>query len=108
MQASIESFRVVRDNRVNQNANKDMKPPLSQCSTSLNEQVPKNVPENGSTGTPNNQRPFGSQSSSQTSSTPSSSHARQSRDANSGGVSRKEYQRKSGILFLMLLCSHRQ
>ncbi|KAE8696373.1 Detected protein of unknown function [Hibiscus syriacus] len=83
-------FRVIRDNRVNQNANKDMKPPLSQCSTSLNEQVPKNVPEKGSTGTPNNQRPLSSQSSSQTSSTPSSSHARQSRDANSGGVSRKE------------------
>ncbi|XP_039033934.1 uncharacterized protein LOC120169937 isoform X2 [Hibiscus syriacus] len=83
-------FRVVRDNRVNQNANKDMKPPLSQCSTSLNEQVPKNVPVKGSTGTPNNQRPFSSQSSSQTSSTPSSSRAGQSRDANLGGVSRKE------------------
>ncbi|GMI93668.1 hypothetical protein like AT3G13990 [Hibiscus trionum] len=83
-------FRVVRDNRVNQNTNKDVKPPLSQCSTSLNEQVPMNVAEKGSIRTPNNQRPVSSQSSSQTSSAPSSSHARHARDANSGGVSRKE------------------
>lgn len=40
-------FRVVRDNRVNQNANKDMKTPFSQCSTSANEQVPVNVAEKG-------------------------------------------------------------
>ena len=40
-------FRVVRDNRVNQNANKDMKPPFSQCLTSGNEQVPMNVAEKG-------------------------------------------------------------
>ncbi|KAK8618699.1 hypothetical protein V6N13_132682 [Hibiscus sabdariffa] len=83
-------FRVVRDNRVNQNANKDTKPPLSQCSTSLNDQVPMNVADKGSTGTPNNQRFFSSQSSSQTSNAPSSSHVRHVRDANSGGVSRKE------------------
>ena len=40
-------FRVVRDNRVNQNANKDMKPPYSECSTSANEEVPVNVAEKG-------------------------------------------------------------
>ncbi|KAK8664440.1 hypothetical protein V6N13_084231 [Hibiscus sabdariffa] len=85
-----KEFRVVRDNRVNQNTNKDAKPPLSQCSTSLNEQVPMNVAEKGSARTPNNQRPVSSQSSSQTSIAPSSSHARHARDANSGGVSRKE------------------
>ncbi|XVF27027.1 hypothetical protein REPUB_Repub14bG0071200 [Reevesia pubescens] len=80
-------FRVVRDNRVNQNANKDMKPPFSQCSTSANEQVPVNVAEKGSTGTPSNQRP---QSSSQTSNAPYSSQPRHVRDANSNGVDRKE------------------
>ena len=40
-------FRVVRDNRVNQNANKNMKPPFSHCSTSGNEQVPGNVADKG-------------------------------------------------------------
>ncbi|KAE8667161.1 Detected protein of unknown function [Hibiscus syriacus] len=83
-------FRVVKDNRVNQNANKDTEPPLPQCSTSLNEQVPVSVADKGSIGTPNNQRSFSSQRSFQTSSAPSSSHVRHVRDANSGGVSRKE------------------
>ncbi|XWS20093.1 hypothetical protein CRYUN_Cryun31cG0071500 [Craigia yunnanensis] len=83
-------FRVVRDNRVNQNANKDMKPPFSQCSTSANEQVPVNVAEKGSTGIPSNQRPFSSRSSSQTSNAPSSSQPRYARDANSSGIDRKE------------------
>ncbi|XP_039032413.1 GBF-interacting protein 1-like isoform X2 [Hibiscus syriacus] len=90
-------FRVVRDNRVNQIANKDMKPSLSQCSTSLNEQVPISVADKGSTGTPNNQRSFSSQRSSQTSSAPSSSHAGHVRDANSGGVSRKEITEQKQI-----------
>ncbi|XWS12121.1 hypothetical protein CRYUN_Cryun37aG0062900 [Craigia yunnanensis] len=80
-------FRVVRDNRVNQNANKDMKPPFSQCLTSGNEQVPMNVAEKGSTGIPNNQRP---RSSSQTFNAPSSSQLRRARNANSSGFDRKE------------------
>ncbi|EOY27207.1 Uncharacterized protein TCM_029107 isoform 2 [Theobroma cacao] len=83
-------FRVVRDNRVNQNANKDMKTPFSQCSTSANEQVPVNVAEKGSTGTSSNQRPFSSRSLSQTSNGPSSSQTRHARDANSSGIDRKE------------------
>ncbi|XVF74344.1 hypothetical protein PTKIN_Ptkin13bG0102900 [Pterospermum kingtungense] len=80
-------FRVVRDNRVNQNANKDIKPPLSQCSTSGNEQVLMNVAEKHSTGTPSNQRP---RSSSQASNAPSSSQLRHVRDVNSTGIDRKE------------------
>ncbi|XP_021294765.1 uncharacterized protein LOC110424510 isoform X2 [Herrania umbratica] len=83
-------FRIVRDNRVNQNANKDMKPPFSQCSTSANEQVPVNVAEKGSTGTSSNQRPFSSRSLSQTSNGPSSSQPRHARDANSSGIDRKQ------------------
>ncbi|MBA0840379.1 hypothetical protein Goarm_002963, partial [Gossypium armourianum] len=89
-------FRVVRDNRVNQNANKDTKPPVSPCSTSLNEQVPMNVAEKGSTGT-SNQRPFSFQSSSQTASAPSSSHPRHARDANSSGAYRKEISEEKRI-----------
>ncbi|PPR96204.1 hypothetical protein GOBAR_AA24461 [Gossypium barbadense] len=89
-------FRVVRDNRVNQNANKDTKPPVSPYSTSLNEQVPMNVAEKGSTGT-SNQRPFSSQSSSQTASAPSSSHPRHARDANSSGAYRKEISEEKRI-----------
>ncbi|TYG49006.1 hypothetical protein ES288_D10G059900v1 [Gossypium darwinii] len=89
-------FRVVRDNRVNQNANKDTKPPVSPCSTSLNEQVPMNVAEKGSTGT-SNQRPFSFQSSSQTASAPSSSHPRHARDASSSGAYRKEISEEKRI-----------
>ncbi|XP_022715231.1 uncharacterized protein LOC111274677 isoform X3 [Durio zibethinus] len=80
-------FRVVRDNRVDQNANKDVKPPFSQYSTSENEQVLVNVAEKGSTGMPSNQRP---QSKSQTTNVPSSSQPRHARDANSNGIDRKE------------------
>ncbi|XWS16186.1 hypothetical protein CRYUN_Cryun34aG0063400 [Craigia yunnanensis] len=83
-------FRVVRDNRVNQNANKDTKPPYSECSTSANEQVPVNVAEKSSTAIPSNQRPFSSRSSSQTSYAPSSSHPRHPRNGNSSGIDRKE------------------
>ncbi|XP_022721570.1 uncharacterized protein LOC111279005 isoform X2 [Durio zibethinus] len=83
-------FRVVRDNRINQNANKDMNPPFSQCSTSATEQVPVNVGEKGSTGIPSNQRPFSSRSSSQTSNAPSSSQLRHAWDANSSAIDRKE------------------
>ncbi|XVE51887.1 hypothetical protein DITRI_Ditri02bG0077000 [Diplodiscus trichospermus] len=83
-------FRVVRDNRVNQNANKDMKPPFSQFSTSPNEQVPVKFVEKGSTGIPSNRRPFSSQSSSQTSNAQSSSQPRHARDANSSRIGRKE------------------
>ncbi|XWS18830.1 hypothetical protein CRYUN_Cryun32bG0078800 [Craigia yunnanensis] len=80
-------FRVLRDNRVNQNVNKDMKPPFSHCSTSGNEKVPMNVAEKGSIGTPINQRP---RSSFQTSNAPSCSQTRHARDANSSGIDRKE------------------
>lgn len=40
-------FRVVRDNRVNQNTNRDMKPVSPQLSTSANEQVISNISEKG-------------------------------------------------------------
>ncbi|XP_022723268.1 uncharacterized protein LOC111280300 isoform X3 [Durio zibethinus] len=101
-------FRVVRDNRVNQNANKDTKPPFLQISTSGNEQVPMNVAEKGvlqvlyfllpfcsSTGTPSNQRP---RSSSQTSNAPFSSKLRHARVANSSGIDRKELEEKQTFI----------
>ena len=40
-------FRVVRDNRVNQNTNRDMKPVSPQLSTSAHEQVISNTSEKG-------------------------------------------------------------
>lgn len=40
-------FRVVRDNRVNQNTNRDMKPVSPQLATSANEQVISNISEKG-------------------------------------------------------------
>ncbi|XVF86867.1 hypothetical protein PTKIN_Ptkin18bG0076100 [Pterospermum kingtungense] len=82
-------FRVVRDNRVNQNPNKDMKPAISQCSTSANEQVTVNAAQKGSTRIPGNQRPFSSRSSSQTSNAPSSSQLRHAWDANESGIDKK-------------------
>lgn len=40
-------FRVVRDNRVNRNTNKEMKSPPPQCSTSTDEKVAPNAAEKG-------------------------------------------------------------
>uniref|UniRef100_A0A5B7APQ9 GBF-interacting protein 1 N-terminal domain-containing protein n=1 Tax=Davidia involucrata TaxID=16924 RepID=A0A5B7APQ9_DAVIN len=84
-------FRVVRDNRINQNVNREMKPPLPQCSTSTNEQVTLPVSEKGSSaGTSSNQKPSGGHYSSQGLDGPTDSHPRQARDANSGGTVKKE------------------
>lgn len=87
-------FRVVRDNRVNQNTNKDTKPALQQCSTSANEQVIPNASEKSSTGTSDSQKPLGGRTSSQALNGPTDSHIKLVRDTNSGGNNIKDSTEK--------------
>ncbi|XP_059640093.1 uncharacterized protein LOC132282435 isoform X2 [Cornus florida] len=82
-------FRVVRDNRINQNANGEMKPPSMQCSTSTNDQAISND-KGSSTRTSSNQKAYDGRYSSQAGNGPVGSHPRQARDANSSGSSKKE------------------
>ncbi|RVX16837.1 hypothetical protein CK203_003234 [Vitis vinifera] len=84
-------FRVVRDNRVNQNTNRDMKPVSPQLATSANEQVISNISEKGnSTGTSNNQKPSSGRQSSQSLNGPTDARPGIPQDANSSGSNRKE------------------
>ncbi|CBI35892.3 unnamed protein product, partial [Vitis vinifera] len=77
-------FRVVRDNRVNQNTNRDMKPVSPQLATSVNEQVISNISEKGnSTGTSNNQKPSSGRQSSQSLNGPTDARPGIPQDANS-------------------------
>ncbi|KAG2728715.1 hypothetical protein I3760_01G217500 [Carya illinoinensis] len=77
-------FCVVRDNRVNQNTEKEVKPTSPQRTRSTNEKVIPNVPTKGSfTGTSGSQKPPGGRSSSQTLNGPVDSHPRHARDASS-------------------------
>ncbi|RVW52048.1 hypothetical protein CK203_079589 [Vitis vinifera] len=77
-------FRVVRDNRVNQNTNRDMKPVSPQLATSANEQVISNISEKGnSTGTSNNQKPSSGRQSSQSLNGPTDARPGIPQDANS-------------------------
>ncbi|XP_034900257.1 uncharacterized protein [Populus alba] len=84
-------FRVVRDNRVNQNANREPKPALPQGSTSAKEKGSGFVTEKGSsTGISNNNlKPSNAQSSSQTSYGPTDPEPRYNRDAKSRVGDRK-------------------
>ncbi|GKV00826.1 hypothetical protein SLEP1_g13448 [Rubroshorea leprosula] len=92
-------FRVVRDNRLNQNINKETKPPLPESLTSTSEQVVVNVTEKGSMGNASNQRPSsGSTSSSQASNAYPNSQPRHARDANSNGTARKEVLDEKGAV----------
>ncbi|KAJ9691978.1 hypothetical protein PVL29_011194 [Vitis rotundifolia] len=84
-------FRVVRDNRVNQNTNRDMKPVSPQLATSANEQVISNISEKGnSTGTSNNQKASSGRQSSQSLNGPTDARPGIPQDANSSGSNRKE------------------
>ncbi|KAM1714224.1 hypothetical protein ACFX12_024860 [Malus domestica] len=56
-------FRVVRDNRINGNVNKEMKPASLQCTTSTNEQA-SNDSEKGQTASSKSQKPSSRQNSS--------------------------------------------
>ncbi|XP_028096739.1 uncharacterized protein LOC114296632 isoform X2 [Camellia sinensis] len=85
-------FRVVKDNRINQNTNREMKPLLVQYSTSASEQVNPHVSEKGSTGTSHNQKSSGARYSSRGSAMPTVSHHRQSRDSNSSSTTGNELQ----------------
>lgn len=76
-------FRVVRDNRVNRNVDREVKPALPQCTTSTNEQVISNVSEKGSLGTSSSQKSSGGRSSSRTLNGPTESYPRHAQDANS-------------------------
>ncbi|KAJ6415852.1 hypothetical protein OIU84_004609 [Salix udensis] len=83
-------FRVVRDNRVNRNANKEPKPALLQGSTSAKEQGSGVVTKNSSTGISNNNlKPPNARSSTQTSNGCTDPEPRYNRDAKSRVGDRK-------------------
>ncbi|GLT49706.1 hypothetical protein SLA2020_232450 [Shorea laevis] len=75
-------FRVVRDNRLTQNANKESEPPLPQSTTSTSELVVVNVAQKGSI--------VGGSSSPQASAALSNLLPRHAQDANSNGTIRKD------------------
>ncbi|GLU14267.1 hypothetical protein SLE2022_308480 [Rubroshorea leprosula] len=77
-----KEFRVVRDNRLTQNANKESEPPLPQSTTSTGELVVVNVAEKGSIG--------GGSSSPQACDALSNLLPRHAQDANSNGTIRKD------------------
>ncbi|KAJ0007147.1 hypothetical protein Pint_29056 [Pistacia integerrima] len=107
-------FRVVRDNRVNRNTNKDVKSPPPQCSTSTDEKVTPNAAEkgyscfnfcflwfsllnlpcnyfcSGPTGIPSSQKPSGGRSLSQASNGPTDLQHRPARESNVSGIDRRE------------------
>ncbi|KAG5228994.1 hydroxyproline-rich glycoprotein [Salix suchowensis] len=77
-------FRVVRDNRVNQNTSREPKPALLQGSTSAKEQGSGAVTKKGSsTGMSSNLKPSDARSSHQASNGPIDSESRRNKDANS-------------------------
>ncbi|XP_058078394.1 GBF-interacting protein 1-like isoform X2 [Magnolia sinica] len=84
-----QQFRVVRDNRLNQNTNGNMKPVLLQCSTSANEQAVANIPPKSSPGILTDEkhsdaRKLGRQPPSQASKSAHDSGSQHAGDANSG------------------------
>ncbi|KAK3220370.1 hypothetical protein Dsin_014340 [Dipteronia sinensis] len=84
-------FRVVRDNRINRNGNREIKSPPLQSSTSANEKVVANITEKGSSkGILSGQKPYGGRSLSQASNGPTDLQPRHARDANASGTHRKE------------------
>ncbi|XP_022853197.1 uncharacterized protein LOC111374710 isoform X4 [Olea europaea var. sylvestris] len=83
-----KEFRVVQDNRANQNASKDLK--HAQSSTTTNERVPSNLLKSNSAGTPGHQKPPFAHHSSQTLNEPADLQPRQVKDANLGGNHRKD------------------
>ncbi|KAF5466398.1 hypothetical protein F2P56_016324 [Juglans regia] len=76
-------FCVVRDNRVNQNTEKEVKSTSPQRTRYTNEKAISNVPTKGFTETSGSQKPSGGRSSSQTLNGPVDSHPRHARDASS-------------------------
>ncbi|KAJ7951543.1 GBF-interacting protein 1 [Quillaja saponaria] len=82
-------FRVVRDNRINGNTNKEVKPPSQQYTIPVNEQLISNTSEKGSPATSSGQKPFGTRSTSQASNGHIDSHHRHSVDANSSFTGKK-------------------
>ncbi|KAF8388757.1 hypothetical protein HHK36_025437 [Tetracentron sinense] len=88
-------FRIVRDNRVNQSTNREIKPASHRISTSTDEQVISSVGEKSSTGTLSDQKNSGArnsdgQKSSQALNRPTDSLPRHAQDANLTGPQRKE------------------
>ncbi|XP_041015322.1 uncharacterized protein LOC121258026 isoform X5 [Juglans microcarpa x Juglans regia] len=76
-------FCVVRDNRVNQNTEKEVKSSSPQCTRYTNEKAISNVPTKGFAETSGSQKPSDGRSSSQTLNGPVDSHPRHARDASS-------------------------
>ncbi|KAF3452061.1 hypothetical protein FNV43_RR08157 [Rhamnella rubrinervis] len=83
-------FRVVRDNRVNHNMSRDLKPASPQRGTSVNEKVTSSVSGKGPAGSSGSQKPSGGETSSQALNESFDSHLRISQEARSSGVARKE------------------
>ncbi|KAF8401057.1 hypothetical protein HHK36_014360 [Tetracentron sinense] len=88
-------FRIVRDNRVNQNRNREIKPASHQCSTSTDVQEISSISEKSSTGILSDQKHSGTENScgqkpSQALNGPTDSHPRHARVASINGPHRKE------------------
>ncbi|KAL5824263.1 hypothetical protein ACOSQ3_020326 [Xanthoceras sorbifolium] len=84
-------FRVVRDNRINRNTNREVKSPPLQSLSSTSEKVVANITEKGSPkGILSSQKPYGGRSLSQASNGPADLPPRHGRDANASGTYRKE------------------
>ncbi|XP_050380260.1 uncharacterized protein LOC126797630 isoform X2 [Argentina anserina] len=91
-------FRVVRDNRANNNSDGEIKPASPQCTTSTNEQVISTISEKGQTGSSSSQRPSNRQHVSQALNGQIDSRIRFS-DANSTGNIRKESSMEKRVPF---------
>lgn len=91
-------FRVVRDNRVNQNTDKEVKPASQHCTTSTNEKMISNLPEKSLTETSGSQKPSGGRSSSQMLNGLTDSLARHARDASSRSSDGKVLEERRALV----------
>ncbi|GAV84946.1 DUF1296 domain-containing protein [Cephalotus follicularis] len=83
-------FRIVRDNRVNGNMNRELRPASPQYSTSTKDQAVANVTEKSLIVTSGSQKTAIGRSPFQASNGPNDPQPRYVRDASSGGTARKE------------------
>ncbi|XP_042484584.1 GBF-interacting protein 1-like isoform X2 [Macadamia integrifolia] len=94
-----QEFRIVRDNRVNQNTNRELKPGSLQCTTASNEQIIRTPEDKISTVIVTDLKPSGaknSRESSQALKGTSDSGSRPAQVVNSNGTHRKEFSGEAG------------
>ncbi|XP_043704506.1 GBF-interacting protein 1-like isoform X2 [Telopea speciosissima] len=96
-----QEFRIVRDNRVNQNTNREIKPASLQWTTATNEQVTQTLSEKSSTVIVTDPKPSGAKNSefqepSQALKGASDSGRRPAQVVNSNGTHRKELSGEAG------------